>query len=256
MLRDADPDRHRFAAVVLALDQYSDEDYNEVYADRIIDLNFLVARLRLSDCPEFAFSVISPAIRARAMWGCVLKGVTLRQDLWQFAGNVPDRLKRARDWRQHGLAMVNDFGGVDRDLRGLSADWERRTIHFPPGLDEAARLSIQATVMPHWPPHSGETTEYRQRWMTKIFGLYAGSRTQIVLLELPRAPLPKPETATPRAFLNSALPRERVQALAASTFRDLEQPEYFFDGLHLNAKGRAIFSERLGRTIGQNIGLR
>ena len=31
--------------------------------------------------------------------------------------------------------------------------------------------------------------------------------------------------------------------------RDLEHPEVFADGLHLNEKGRPMFSERLGKTM-------
>jgi hypothetical protein len=256
ILRDADPGRHRFAVVVLALDQYSDEDYDDVFADRVVDLNFLIARLRLSDCAEFASSMKSEANRRLALWGCFLKGAVLRQDLGQFVQSVPDRLKRAREWREHGLAFVNGFDGIDRSLQGLSADWRKHTITYPAGLDEASRLSIRATVMPHWPAYTGETTRYRERWLRKIFDLYKDSPTRIVLLELPRAPLPKPDGATPAVFLKTTLPREHVQVLAASTFRDLEQPEYFFDGLHLNRKGRAIFSARLGREIGEIAGVK
>lgn len=256
MLRDADPTRRRFSAVVLALDQYSDEDYTDIYADRAIDLNFLIGRLRVADCWEFAASMKSRENRAHALAGCLLKGIALRRDVRELLTDLPARMARARAWRDHGLDYVNSFAGIDRDLRGLQADWERHTIAFPPGIDEAARSSIQATLMPRWPPYSGETTRYRQRWLTKIFDMYKGSPTRVILLELPRAPLPKPESSTPRYFLNAALPRAGVVALDSDTFRDLERPEYFFDGLHLNRAGRALFSARLGREVAELVGAR
>jgi hypothetical protein len=256
ILRDADPTRRRFAAVVLALDQYSDEDYADTYADRVIDLNFLIGRLRLGDCWEFAASMQSPKNRAHALAGCLLKGIALRRDVRELVADWPARAARAKTWREHGLDYVNSFPGIDRDLRGLRADWDAHTIAFPQGIDEDTRASIQATVMPHWPPYSGETTRYRKRWLPRIFDLYKDSPTRVILLELPRAPLPKPESSTPRFFLSSALPRAGVVALDSGTFHDLERPEYFFDGLHLNRAGRALFSARLGREVAELVGAR
>ena len=66
--------------MVLALD-HSDEDYAEVYADRIIDLNFVIARLRITDCWEFASSMKSRENRTHALMGCLLKGIALRWDV-------------------------------------------------------------------------------------------------------------------------------------------------------------------------------
>jgi hypothetical protein len=40
------------------------------------------------------------------------------------------------------------------------------------------------------------------------------------------------------------------------TFRDLERPEVFFDGLHLNKIGRGIFTERIAAQIPPLIGIR
>ncbi len=244
-LRDADPTHRRFADVLLALDQYSDEDYLDVYADRLIDLNFLIVRLHLADCLSFAASMKSFRNRERALWGCVLRGVALQSDFLDWLDHPIARARAAADWRDHGLDGVNAFSGIDRNLDGLSADWQRRQIHFPPGLDAAARATIQATVMPSWPPYSGDTTRYRERWLPQIFSLYRGSPTRVVVFELPRAPLSKPESATPSLFLDRALPRGGFVALDRSTFRDLERPAFFFDGLHLNRAGRLLLSDRL-----------
>jgi len=249
MLRDADPDHRRFAAVILALDQYSDEDYVDVYADRIVDLNLVIGDLRIADCWDFAASMKSRDNRTHALMGCLLKGIVLRRDVRDLLATWPDRFARARAWRVHGLADVDAFTGIDRDLRGLHADWEHHTIAFPPGLDDTTRATIQATVMPNWPPYTGETTRYRRRWLPRIFDLYRGSPTRVILIELPRAPLPKPESATPPIALQTLLPRDGVIALDSATFRDLERPQFFFDGLHLNRTGRAIFSTRLGQTV-------
>ncbi len=134
-LRDGDPTRRRFAAIVLALDQYSDQDSVDSIQDRLIDLNFVIGRLRLTDCPDFASSMASEEYRTRALSGCLLRGITLRRDAQEFLRHIRDRIRRAKDYRANGLVYVDAYGGRLEDLRGLSADFVNRTIHFPPGLD-------------------------------------------------------------------------------------------------------------------------
>ena len=77
------------------------------------------------------------------------------------------------------------------DLRGLSADFDSRTISFPPGLTTQQHDSIQAMVMPQPAPQTGETTRYRMLWLGRILDLYKDSPTRIIFLEVPRAPLPE-----------------------------------------------------------------
>jgi hypothetical protein len=254
-LRDGDPTRRRFAAIVLALDQYSDQDSVDSIQDRFIDLNFVIGRLRLSDCADFASSMKTREYQARALSGCLLKGIALRRDAQEFLRHRKDRLKRAKDWRVNGLGYVNGYPGHAEDLRGLSADFVNRTIHFPPGLDTERHDTVQAMVMREPAPQTGETTQYRKLWLGRIIDLYKDSPTQIVFLELPRAPLPIPESPQPAAFLEWALRRPHVSAVPSSTFRDLERPEMFFDGLHLDSVGRGIFTERIATRIPELIGI-
>jgi hypothetical protein len=255
-LRDADPTRRRFAAILIALDQYSDEDTWTSMSDWPIDLSFVIARLRPMDCLDFVRSMASRAVRDKTLSGCLLRGITLRRDAQAFLVNIPDRIKRSKDALVNGLAYLDGYAGMDEDLRGLSADFVRRTIQFPPGLDLARRNNISATVMPPAPPRTGEMSRYRELWLGRILDLYQGSPTHIVFVEMPRAPLPKPDSPQPALFLHHALARPRVSALPPGAFRDLERPEFFFDGYHLNKAGRAIFSRRIAETVPPLIGAR
>jgi hypothetical protein len=249
ILRDADPTCRRFSAIVIALDQYADEDPWSSLPDWPLDLSFVIGRLRPADCLDFAHSMTSPAIRDKTLSGCMLRGITLRRDAQAFLVNIPDRIKRSKDVRNNGLAYVDGYGGSEDDLHGLSADFAHRIIQFPPGLDQARRNTVQEAVMPQPAPQSGEMTRYRELWLGRILDLYKDSRTRIVFIEMPRAPLPLPESPRPAVFLRHALERPRVSALPSSTFRDLERPEYFFDGLHLNKTGRAILSTRIAEQV-------
>lgn len=248
-LRDADPTRRRFAAIVFALDHYSDEDGDPPIMDRINDLNFVVGRLHLADCPDFAFSMASFDYRGKALAGCLLKGIPLRTDVQHFLAGPSQRIKGANQIHRFGLDYTNDYGGRETSLRGLSADLATRTIHFPPGIDDEQRTTITATVTPEPPPDTGQVTAYRQHWIGRILDFYRDSPTRVVFLQLPRAPLHIPENPVPPRFLTAALTRPRVSALPRETFEDLERPELFFDGYHLNRAGRALFSARIGALI-------
>ncbi len=68
-------------------------------------------------------------------------------------------------------------------------------------------------------------------------------------MQLPRAPLPKPVSSVPAVFLDSALSRPRVSSLPADLFADLERPEFFADGLHLNRDGRPAFTTRIAADV-------
>jgi hypothetical protein len=249
VLRDADPTRRRFRAIAIELDQYSDEDSWDSKPDRLIDLNFLVGRLRLSDCPDFAASMVSREFQGRALAGCLFKGIPLRRDAQEFLLNISDRIMRSKEWRNKGLGYTTDYGGSEENLHGLSADFRKRTIVYPPGMDEERHNSIKDMVMPDPARQRGETTRYRELWLGRIIDLYKDSSTKIIFFEVPRAPLPKPEGHVPALFLQAALKRPHVSALPVSTFRDLERPEVFFDGLHLNRVGRGIFSVRMAENV-------
>ncbi len=69
MLRDLDPAATRYRAVVIAVNDYDDEDNS--YADAVTNdlylLRFVTARLRLTDIPEFVLSFTGWAKRWKAL---------------------------------------------------------------------------------------------------------------------------------------------------------------------------------------------
>lgn len=249
LLRDADPDRHRFRAVVIGLERYRDDDSFDDAPDRIRDLSYSLGRLRLSDCWAFAMSMKSPDWRHTALSGCLFKGLVLRADFHEFLLDPAARIKTAQAWREHGLDWVNAYTGIDRKMIGISADFKRGVVTFPPGMEPALMATVRETVMPNVPPDTGEYTRYRQLWLGRILDLYRDSPTRIIFIEMPRAPVPIPETRVPPRFIRSMAGRPGVFVLPADTFREFERPELFADGLHLNNVGRNLFSAKLAREV-------
>jgi hypothetical protein len=254
MLRDGDPTRRRFAALVIPFDGYPDEDRPDPVADRPNDLNFAIGRLKLSDCLDFALSMESRASEGKALGGCLFKGIPLRRDAQAFLEDIPGRIQRTKDFRNNGLTYIDDYSGLTDTLQGLSADYLNRTIHFPPGLTEQREASIHSILMRPAIPQRGEVTRYRKLWIGRILDLYKDSPTRIIFLELPRGPVPRPDVTEPSRFLDSVSGRPRLTVLPSSTFRDMEKPEFYFDGLHFNRTGRGIFTARLAAAVEQALG--
>jgi hypothetical protein len=253
-LRDADPGRHRFRALVFALDYYNDEDQFDIPAAHVSDLNFLVARLRPTDVSDFARSMASSRPTNRddqraAFLGATLKGTVIQRDAREFLQDIPSRVARSKDARERGLGFFNGYRGNEGDLRGLSVNWQTKTLTFPPNLRPELQTSITEVLLPNLPPNTGETTRYRMLWFGRILNLYRNSPTRIIFLETSRGPLPQPERRGPKAFLDWARMQPNVIVLDQFAFRDLETPETYFDGFHLNRKGREIFSTRLAHLL-------
>jgi len=250
VLRDADPDRNRFRALVLALDHYTDDDdaFGEL-SERMTDLSYLVGRLRLSDCPGFAASYKDWSNREQAFAGCLFRGLTLRPDLREFLAAPRARVRLARLARRDGLTWLNGYTGIDQTMTGIEADFVHKVVKFPPGMSGMAMYSVDLTVMPDRLPYAGATTRYRKWALGRIAARYAGTHTKLIFVQLPRAPLPVPDGSAPEEFVEWISRQPGVEVVPEAVFQNFERPELFGDGLHLNATGRKAFSAALAGVI-------
>jgi hypothetical protein len=99
-------------------------------------------------------------------------------------------------------------------------------------------------------PSQSETQRFlkmQRDGIQQILNRYSGSPTEIVLTPTPRGPfagLPG-ASMTLRAAFPSVMMQKAAFSLPEQTFNFLEKPEYYFDGYHLNARGRQRFTEML-----------
>ncbi len=251
VLRDADPGRNRFAKIVIALDHYSDEDWGEDVRNRRSDMNYLAGRLRLTDCYSFAKSFADQKLRRGVLTECLLRGTSFRPDLLAFLSDIPDRLVRAKEWREKGAGYIDGYGGKPENLAGLAVDREKHTVQFPPGAKDWQINTAKNTIFPEAFPQTGALTKYRTQWLGGILELYKGSSTKVVFIQVPRAPWPTPDSPVPSRFIDSVKADRNLEVFPRETFTDLERPEVFADGLHLNHAGRPIFSELLAKKLAE-----
>jgi hypothetical protein len=139
------------------------------------------------------------------------------------------------------------YKGRDSDIVGTSYDPKTGQVTFPPQLTEAQREAIRDSLVQ---PSQSETQRFlkmQRDGIQQILTRYSASPTQVVLTPTPRGPfagLPGASMTFHAAF-PSVMMQKAAFSLPEQTFDFLEKPEYYFDGYHLNARGRQRFTETL-----------
>src|SRR5664279_3128325 len=81
MLRDLDPNRDGYRAIVIGVDDYDDEDGAYDIGDDLATLHYVAARLRFADVIPFTLSFGNAPTRWQALRGSLLKGIVFQRDL-------------------------------------------------------------------------------------------------------------------------------------------------------------------------------
>jgi hypothetical protein len=250
VLRELDPDASRYRAIVLPLDNYRDEDGAWSWADYPIDLPIVAPALRLSDAPGFAASFHHTADRFYALRGALLQGFVYKDDLHALLANPRARFEKVAAYREHSAEWRDGYTGRPESLAGLAVDWQQRAIRFPAGLSDAQRQELSTAILRGADPQHGDTFRYRKYWLGRILERYRSKGARIVFARVPRLPVARRDPANlPSAVEQLAAQYPSSIVLDENAFAPLEQPEYFVDSLHLNARGRAIFSRELAALI-------
>jgi hypothetical protein len=79
MLREVDPGRNRYSAILIPIDDYDDDDWEDT-ATRAQDLHYLAPLLRLSDIVDFSSSFPTWRMRWEAVRGVLLRGWIFQRD--------------------------------------------------------------------------------------------------------------------------------------------------------------------------------
>jgi len=256
MLRENDPDRNRYAAVVIGLDNYDDMELWEDHADREYDVGLIAARLGLRDVGEFAGSYETWAHRWLAVRGIVFKGALYSRDIQNFLLNPAARLASVSQSRRDSHIWFHDYIATSSTMDGVSIDWSTRTMTVPPERSAAQKRAYEITLLDALPPDRGQHEKYMHLWMGKIYELYRGSRTRLVFVRLPHGPLVRPDFPPAKAHssVRELAARGEATLIEEHLFDSMERPEFFWDELHLNEPGIQQFSSALAREMRRVLG--
>jgi hypothetical protein len=241
MLREVDPARRRYWAIVVP--------YGIGFEPNSADplrISMTAPLLRYGDCFNFASAFQRWSGRFRAFTACILRGSAFQNDVVDFLENPIARIRSVQ--REPKRLQSRDlYKGRDYDIAGTSYDPKTGQVTFPTRLTESQREAIRDSLMK---PSQSETQDFlrmQRDGIQRILNRYSASPTEVVLTPVPRGPfagLPGASMTFHAAF-PTVTAQKTVFSLPEQTFDFLEKPEYYFDGYHLNAKGRQRFTETL-----------
>ena len=241
MLREVDPTRRRYWAIVVP--------YGIGFEPNSADplrISMAAPLLRYRDCFNFASAFQRWSGRFRAFTACILRGSAFQSDVVDFLEHPIARI-RSIQLEPKRVRSRYAYKGRNSDLVGTSYDPSTGQVTFPPQLTEAQREAIRDSMVQ---PSQSETQRFlkmQRDGIQRILNRYSASPTKIVLTPIPRGPfagLPG-ASMTFHAVFPTLTTEKAVFSLPEQTFDFLEKPEYYFDGFHLNAKGRQRFTETL-----------
>ena len=241
MLREVDPAARRYSAIIVP--------YGIGYEPSTADplrISMAAPLLRYGDCFNFASGFQRWSGRFRAFTACILRGSAYQSDVVDFLEHPIARIKSVQQEPNRMQARAA-YKGRDYDLVGTTYDSKTGHVTFAPQLTEAQRQAIRKSLVRPSQSEMQYSMDLQREWIPRILNRYSKSSTAIVLTPVPRGPFREltgfsiayhtffPHLATQRSLL----------PLPEQTFDFLEKPEYYFDAYHLNAKGRARFTETL-----------
>ena len=241
MLREVDPTAQRYWAIVIPYGIGYEPNSAES-----LRISMAAPLLRYGDCFDFACVFQRWSGRFRAFTACILRGSAFQSDVVDLLEHPISRVRSIQQEpkRIHSRAV---YKGRDYDIVGTTYDPRTGQITFPPQLTTAQRQTLRESLVR--PPQS-ETQQFlklQRDWIPRILSRYSNSPTTIVLTPVPRGPFGGPPgfSMAYQAIFPSVVSDRAVFSLPDRTFNFLEKPEFYFDGYHLNAKGRQRFTETL-----------
>jgi hypothetical protein len=250
-----DPKAHNYAAIVIPSDDYNEPDTFDYHAQRESDLHYLIARLRLRDLADFPWTFPGHELQWQVFRGLLLKGYVYKRDFQEFLDHPRARIIKARYYAHDSASWYYGYGGLDESLAGIQIDWQHRTIQYPARVPENRRKSIEEELFPNLPPNEGIETAYLHYWYGKIIDYYRGSRTKLIFMRVPRAPISPPDPPpNPNSAIRQIASQSNVIVLDENVFDQLEHPDFFWDGWHMNRPGMEAFSRLLASEVRRVLG--
>jgi len=175
-----------------------------------------------------------------------LRGSAFQSDVVDFLEHPIARIRSVQQEPKR-LQARDFYKGRDFDIAGTFYDPRTGQVTFPSRLTENQRDAIRDSLVK---PSQSETQDFlrmQRDGIQRILDRYSASSTEIVLTPVPRGPfagLPGASMTFHAAF-PTVTSQRTVFSLPEQTFDFLEKPEFYFDGYHLNSKGRQRFTETL-----------
>jgi len=255
LLREVDPEATRFAAIVMMVD-YEPGRVPLDLNDYPLDTSYLTPLLRLSDLDEYSSSFGSASLRAQAARAILLPLQALHEDLLAFAREPFLRIRNIVKVRPGWLQSIEGYTGHAEALPQFEIDPVTREPRDWSAIDPALRSRLEGyfRALSHSavdPGREKANDAYQNLWLGRIVDRYQKSGVPVIAFAVPRGPWQRTlvPVAPVRGTLAALRDAQRIVLLPGDAFIELEQPQYFFDTLHMNRVGREQFSSLFAHAI-------
>lgn len=250
VLKKLDPQAVKFHAIYLMAENYRDTA-EENYNDREIDTAYLSAILALGDIASYPASFEDPKKVSAAFYSVLFPIMPLQNDLTKFIANPRARIKAVRLWRKDFVTWTAGYNGRDERLPLLENIQQTEAVIAQLPEEKKSVMKWYFDAVKHCDQEYLHSFRYNSRWFGDISASYANRAVRVGVFMIPRGPYHQQMgcNSTLNGSLKLLEEKNRLTLVPADLTLDLEQPEYFFDHLHVNAAGRKIFSARLATAI-------
>jgi len=247
-MRYIDPEATRFSAIVVMVGSLAAGRWGgRPNCDR--ELSYVHPLVTPADFFDLIDGCTADGSVERTLRALLSAGSNYRADLHAFALNPAARIKMASDWNRLGAQFSRGYPGRDQTLDGLTLDPSTGALTIPAKVAAPEAAALRTYVRRLRKPFTAPagSRQYIMSWLERMVERYAATGTPVILAQVPRGPLhaamSKDEEVDP--FLAELQRRGKITILSASLLRELEQPHFFFDQLHVNKYGREVMSEKL-----------
>lgn len=254
-LRAIDPRANTYAAILIPSSDYNEPDEYDDIGERELDVHYIAARLDLTDLLDLPWTYKKASLKWMAFRDILLKGFVYKRDFEDFLLHPEDRLAKVRLNNEGSAVWAYDYHGPAESLEGLRLDWRQQKAYYADGISKAQRALIQGVLFRKHPPEHGIQTAYYRYWYHRILSRYKGTRTKLIFLQEPKAPVPPlPHPPKMTSAVRQMASEPNVIVLDEHLFDSLERPGLFADALHLNGRGMDKFSEILATEVRRVLG--
>lgn len=260
-LRKIDPKQQKFSAVVLMASHFDDGHQPYDPAARVDDLTYLQPLATYKDAFRIASTFSGIEARIHAFATMLLPLTAARVDIQDFVLHSKKRIDEAQKWHEHfyewSLGYPGQKGSVPSLDRSDLATFDFKSAGLPPLKVNAMDVYVKGLLGQGKTISAADFGRYRSKWFGSIADEYQRARVSVFVFQAPRGPYEASGTASAADTGDGSLrvlAREgRLKLLDLKPLERLEEPEYFFDSLHVNDEGRKIMSPALAHLISEQI---
>ena len=243
ILRDLDPQRNKYHAIYIMSNTFRDNELHEDIQNRSIDTAYIAPILNINDFFSYPKSFSDPKEAMKAAIAVAFPTASFKSDVVGFIKAPIQRIKKAALWRENYPSWIAAYPGHSERLPSAGIPFT------PDGVLNQLSGSSRALLDEYFRNNRSDATpserpmfSYRSTWYGSIAQEYAATAVTFGTFLIPRGPYHAVmnKSAEANGSLRLLEKKGLIKLIDTSVTLPLEEPQFFFDHLHMNAAGREL----------------